>query len=742
MQQVSQAYKDLMKQKWIDKLCHMRVTIGVINQEAQSSAAVSNQEDCAYYSNFYKPLNNFTVNERELYASCDEDYTRLDGSMYFLPRDETEVVLNQGIVTSELRGAIELSFPKPYDIKGLTIEFGYAYPTSFQIVSNQKTVEISGNVDGHFTTEEVFEQVTYIQIVPVEMVNGESRMRIHQITMGVGIYFSGHEIKSAVKQEYINPVSEELPAVDFSLTVENKDRKFDIENSESSANFLEVGQTIEALYGQELEGGTTEWIPGINLILTDWSADDDEMSFSAADRFTQMNETYYRGKYREDGITLYDLALDVLQDASVDLRTVWLDPYLKNVVVNNPMPVVTHKEALQLIANAGRCVLYQGRTGEIYLCSSFRADLSAEAEDGVYYSDTSSILDGKSKKEYASASLNYTATGTGIFFLPRQEEEESFLDTGYISEEVADSDGNFAQNPVITINAEAAFKCFGMTFEFGRVYPAAFELTLYYENEIVEEYAVSEVSQKTIINHEFPEWDRMVITFTKGQPYSRVFLFNISFGEDTDYTLEYSRDLMASPKGKQLPKVKEVQIVRLLYSEGQEADVELARETVTVSAADSLYTLYFNNPSYGFSCEITGAQPGQSAEIVDSSSYYATVKLSGVTGTVEIAVWGREHIPSYSKVTRELHPSGSYETWENPLVSDLVHAANLADWIGDYLAFDKEYEISYRGDPRIDGNDLFYLENKYVKDMKIRAYQHRLEYNGGLSGTILARRVE
>ena len=134
MQQVSQAYKDLMKKKWINELCHMRVTIGVVNQEAQASVSVSNQEACTYYSDFYKPLNNFTVNERELYAACDEDYTRLDGSMYFLPREAAEAVLNQGIVTSGIRGAIEFSFPKPYDIKGLTIEFGYAHPTKFQIL--------------------------------------------------------------------------------------------------------------------------------------------------------------------------------------------------------------------------------------------------------------------------------------------------------------------------------------------------------------------------------------------------------------------------------------------------------------------------------------------------------------------------------------------------------------------------------------------------------------------------------
>lgn len=742
MQQVSQAYKALMKEKWINGLCHMRVTIGVINQEAQSAIKVANQADCEYYSNFYKPLNNYTVKEKELYAACDEQYTKLDGSMYFLPREKEAAVLNQGIVTEALRGVIEFGFSKPYDIKGLTIEFGDSYPVDFLIESTDRTVEISGNDQKHFTTDEVFEGTTYIKIIPSKMVHGECRLRIHQITMGIGIYFTDHEIASATKQEYINPVSEELPTVDFRLTVRNNDRQFDIENDESSANFLEVGQIIEALYGQDLPDGTTEWIPGISLILTDWEVDDDEMSFSAADRFTQLNETYYRGLYREEGITLYDLALDVIQNAGIDMRDIWLDPYLKDVTVNNPMPVVTHKEALQLIANAGRCVLYQGRTGKIFLKSSFRADLTVSADDTEYYGDVLSSLSGTRKTEYASGSLHFTEVDAGVLFLPRQESGNTYVDTGYISEQVSDENGLFQENPKITISAEAAYKCFGVTLEFGRVYPQAFKLTLYYEGEVVEEYSVEETQQRTVINHEFAEWDRLELEFTKGAPHSRVFLYNLTFGDDTDYMLEYSRDLTGSPKGKQLSKVKEVQVVRLLYSKGQEADVELARETITVTAADNQYTLYFSNPAYGLSCALSQPQAGQSVKIIDSSSYYATVQLSGVTGSAEVSITGREYIPSYAKVTRQLHPSGSYETWENPLVSDVVHAANLADWIGDYLKYDKEYEISYRGDPRIDGNDLFYLESRYVKDMKIRAYQHNLEFNGGLSGTITARRVE
>lgn len=158
-----------------------------------------------------------------------------------------------------------------------------------------------------------------------------------------------------------------------------------MENDESSVNFFELGQDIEALYGQELDDGTIEWIPGINLALKEWSADDEKLNLSASDRFDSMNGTYYRGQYHPEGISLYNLAVDVFTDAGVDPREYGVDTYLKTVIVRNPIPVVAHKEALQLIANAGRCILYQDRTGKIYLKSSFVPEMSASSEDEAYF---------------------------------------------------------------------------------------------------------------------------------------------------------------------------------------------------------------------------------------------------------------------------------------------------------------------------------------------------------------------
>lgn len=925
MQAASQSYKDHMKAK--DRLrnqTYIRVTIGLINQEAQASAYIPDQENYTYYSSFKRPLDNYEV--QELYATCDQDYTPADGSMYFLPRNRADVVLNQGIVSEGLMGPVEIRFPVQHDIKGLTVEFGKAFPVDFIIESDNNIVEITGNPDGHFVTEEIFAGATFLRFTPSRMANGQSRFRIHKITMGIGIYFDNQRILSAIKKEHISPIMEELPTIDFNLKVNNKDRAFDIENEESSVNFLEIGQEITVLYGQELDDGSMEWLPGATVQLKEWSADDEEMNFSASDRFDYMDGTYYKGLYRPEGISLYDLALDVLSDAGIDSRTYWIDSYLKSVKVSNPMPVVSHKEALQLIANAGRCILYQDREGNIFLKSSFIPDMKASSDNKTYFSRAEAVLDKEVKKSYALTSRDYTratnvqyflpkkqtlryspnANGSpmtetkqpdsqyvGVGYMPREivehpnlltkltsygpftgnnginkanrlwevnkteievskpfyftvkyrvegtvepptnsmlqfqtytdygtgftphkpivfgeftdtvrkswyaggleklqgvycrtdyaqatttvtpiygmlsdiegaeykpspsdwladpgnyawvpiEEYKTplYLNTGYVSESIAESDGSFVINPTVDIKLEASFKCFGLTLEFGGNNPTQMVFHAYHDGELVEDYTVTDLNAITVISHEFEEFDRLVLEFIKGHPNNRVVLNNITFGDSTDYIFEYGHELTKTPKGTQLAKVRELQVIRTLYNQSGEMK-ELAKETIAITATDNRYTFYFNNPSYDLSCALTAPGESQAVSIIDSSNYFATVEITGVTGTVEVSVSGREYTTAKTKVNRQLNPTGSMEVWENPLVSDAVHAADLADWIGDYLKSDRQYDLQYRGEPRIDANDIAFLENKYVPDLLLRVYEHTLKFNGALSGSVKARR--
>ena len=738
MQAASNEYKDMMRRKWRNPLSYLRVTIGLINQQAQASAYIPERDVYTYYSDLVKPMDNYKV--QELYATCDQDYTTVDGSMYFLPKDAADVVLNQGIVTDGLKGEIEIRFPVQYDIKGLTVEFGKAYPVEFTIISDNRTLNVTNNADGHYVTEEIFEGATFLRFVPAAMVNGQSRFRIDQITMGIGVYFDSKKILSATKKEHISPISEELPTIDFDVTVDNKDRAYDVENEESTVNFLEIGQQVEVLYGQAMDDGTIEWILGTSLALKSWSADDTEMDFQASDCFDGMDSIYYRGQYHPNGMSLYDIAVDVLTDAQVDYRNYWIDPYLKDVLVVNPMPVVTHKEALQLIANAGRCILYQNRAGRIILKSSFVPDMVATSDNETYFSHAAAILDHAKKETYALPGQDYTGVSSTQYFLPRQTDGITYLNTGYVSEAVAGDNGLFADNPTVGITMEAAYKCFGLTLEFGQNCPDTVMFHAYYNGALQEDYMVSGLTQTYVVGHEFPEFDFLELEFVRGCPNNRVVLDNITFGDSTDYILEYGVELTKTPKGTQLARVRELQVVRTMYNLSTDDTKELVRETIAVTEQDKQYTFYLSNASYDLSVMLIEPSEGQTATIIGSSAYYATVELTGIAGVTEVVVMGKEYLITQTKVSRQLNPTGSLETWENPLVSDGAHAANLADWIGDYLKSDREYDLQYRGEPRMDANDIAFLENKYVPDLLIRVTDHTLKFNGGLSGTIKARR--
>lgn len=726
MYSASAKYKKEMRQKYRDGLNLLRVTIGVVNQEAQASASVLESGNYAYYSDLKRPLDNYRV--EELYAVCDQDYTPADGTVYFLPRKREDVVLNAGIVTAQPLGAVEIRFPVAYDIKGLTVDFGKAYPVDFSIESDSGTVNIQNNSDVVFVTDEIFSDATFLRFVPKRMVNGQGRLRIHQITMGIGIYFDNKKIKTASKKEHISPISEELPTLDFQLTIENKDRTYDVENAESTLNFLEPGQAVEILYGQELDDKRIEWIPGARAFLREWSADDDEMSFSASDRFEDLGELYRRGKYSSEGISLYDLAVDVLNDAGVDSREYWLDDYLKNVKVYNPMPVVSHREALQLIANAGRCILYQNRSGNIVMKSSFIPDMEAGSSDEAYFSRVASILEKTDKQVYATTEKDHTDVSATQFFLPRSGD---FLEVGYVSDCVSDEGGIYEEPPKVWIDMESSYKCFGITLEFGRNHPLKMIFHSYLGGELQEDFVTDISSDIFVLGHEFPEMNRLEMEFLEGAPQARVSLQRVAFGDSTDYELSYGAELTKTPKGTQLSKVKELQVVRTIYTEGTELR-QLAKEIVP--DGESRHTFYLNAPSHGYAAETAD---GVSIPIIDSSAYYVTVEAASGT---EVVVTGSEFSTTQTATRKELNVSGTVEMWENPLVSSSALAADLAEWIGDYLRSDREYDLTYRGEPRIDANDIAFLENKYVPDLLLRIYEHTLKFNGALSGTIKARR--
>lgn len=93
---------------------------------------------------------------------------------------------------------------------------------------------------------------------------------------------------------------------------------------------MELGQEVKLVFGYDVGDGEIEWLPEILTYLKSWNANDTQAQFVCTDLFDSMSGTYYKGKYREDGISLFDLAVDVLEDAGIDSKKCYIDTYLKN----------------------------------------------------------------------------------------------------------------------------------------------------------------------------------------------------------------------------------------------------------------------------------------------------------------------------------------------------------------------------------------------------------------------------
>lgn len=735
---MSSEYKQSMSSNLRNR-SYLVVTVGVINQTAQKEAKFVEERGAQYnyLSNLSNPLDNYEVQYN--YATMEQNWFKADGSMVFPPRPEdVDFKFNNGVISNGLLGPICIAFNAEYDIRGLTIDWGDNYPTDFSITNGEKAINISDNSDSYWITEEIFEGTEYLLITPSAMVNGQGRLRINKIYMGVGISFENKKILNSSKTEYASPITEELPTIDFSLTVENRDRLFDVENKDSVIHYLEVGQEVTARYGYTLPNGNIVWIDGCTCNLSDWEANDESMRLSAEDKIGDLTETYYGGKYYEDGISLYDLAVDVLTDAGLDEREYSLDEYLKEMIVHNPLPCETHKECLQLIANAGRCRLYQDRLGVICIEAAFLTVISPErmtvtSNDATTWSDLPSVINNSTKYEYATFSRDHFRADGTMYFLPRSG---NYLASGFISNVVSDSLGNFFTNPKLTINLEAATRYYGLRINFSSNPPPGLTIHTYYEGDLQEDYVVPEITElENSIDHEFPLFDSITFEFTKGQPNSRVFVESIAFGDVTDYYMDYNV-MLKSPNGFQDEKVARVDVVQSIYGPSDESQT-IFQETIDVTDFDT-YTFYFSEASY----DVTAKSDDIDLNIIDSSAWFATVDISGISGTHELIVSGKAYTITNKVLSRTLNTTGVIEEWDNPLIDDGEIATLQAEWLGNYFLNNVEYDISYRGEPRLDVGDIVFLENKYVDNLQIQLYEHTLNFNSGaLSGDVKARRA-
>lgn len=738
MQKVSKAYKESMKSSLRER-AYIMISFGLVNQEAQAKATVDNGS-YAYYSNKDNIFGEHI--DDTVYATLEEEFTKVDGSMFFLPRaTEGERYYDTGIVSdklvSEARCEVIISLNTiATDFKGLTINFGENYPVDFDIVgSTGQTIEFRGNMKSKWSTEEVLENTTYIKLVFYKMKNPQSRLRIYSIMFGYGLVYYNDSVMSSALDSYVSPIGADVPQFDFSVTLKNYDHYFNVDNPNSAINYLETGQEMDIMYGYQTPGSDTiEWIQGNHLWCSEWESDDNTATIRCQDIFRNMDGEYVKGLYSAAGKSYYALAEEILKDAGIS--EYYIDPRLKKLYSNNPIPRVKYKEALQIIANACRCVLTQSRDGKVQIKSNFMPSASIATNGEETYSNAANVLTDTPKVEYATLAGNYTPTDGTMFFLSRNG--KAALTTGYVSKEISGANGTFTKNPVVTITMEAIRAYYGLKLVFGTALPAAFTIRTYKGGEPVNEYPVEkdEISTTSIILRNFDDFDVMKIEFTKtAEPHNRIVLNYFSLSDVVDFTMN-RRDMTSSPKAIKQELIKEVIVPCYTYQENNREE-NLVYEDIDVVAGE-VETYYIQDPSYGYKVKLDEVEG--KATVVAWGNYFVTIKFN-VTGSFKLEVQGYRYKIVEKYATVSLNARGKTVKWKNPLISNTTMANELAAWLADYYTAGIEYEYDTRGNPELDVTDIVYQENEFHDGMRVNIYRHTVNFKQAFSGRVTARRI-
>jgi hypothetical protein len=739
MQKVSTAYRESMKSSLRER-AYIMLSFGLVNQEAQAKARIEN-------GNFtrYSNVSNLFGKKAEdtIYATLEENFTKVDGSMFFLPRGtsvggyyDTGLVGNPLVSDGQFSLTINLNI-LPTDFRGITINFGENYPVSFDISSDQgQVVQFRNNDKAEFTTEEVFENTSKLTITVYQMKNLHSRLRIYSIRFGYGLVYYNDSVMASSLESYVSPIGADIPQIDFTVTLKNYDKYFNVDNPSSAINFLETGQEMDIYYGYQLpDGGEIEWVRGNHLLCSEWESDDYTATIRCQDVFRSMDTEYYKGMYNSAGRSYFDLAVEIMQAAGQ--TEYYIDPRLKNLYTKNPIPRVRCKEALQIIANACRCVLTQSRTGIIQIKSNFNPVAAISSNGEAPYSTVGNVMTDDTKDEYATLATGYSVVDGGMYFLPRNVAGKK-LNTGFVSSAQSGSDGKFAVNPMLTVTQEAICMYYGIKLKFGQALPSGIVVRTYNTGNLVEEYEVEdEIKQDLVVLHTFDDFDTMTIEFTgTAEPYNRIVVNYFAFGDVTNFTMTKG-DMTSSPKAIKQEVVKEVIVPCYSYQTGNPEE-SLVSEEVTVEAGEEM-TFFMGAASYGYRATLDEA--ASNVTIIAQGNFYVTAKFA-VAGTFDFEVWGHRYKIVERYATVKLRERGKTVKWENPLISDTTMAKDLADWIADYYAGGIEYEYTTRGNPEIDVNDIVYQENEFRENMKVTIYRETLNFNQSFSGKITARRVE
>jgi hypothetical protein len=376
--QVSSSFKN--KIYATERKTKAKVSFEILDIEAYQDASVSVSSSAPISKE------NQTINKiREMpfkYATFERDYFGLDGSFYLPPKlGESESEMGWWSENlSEADGSflsppiIEFTFTNPHQSIGLTVTFDTQtneYATDFLIEVYDPTEalltseSVVGNTSPIYYFETPIENYSRITITILKWAKASRRARIVEVDFGIVQEYLGDKLISLKVIEEMDLLASTVPSNEMQFILDNSDNAFNILNPNGIYRFLKMNQEMSASIGLLINEKDYEYIPMGKYYLTEWTVEEGAMTstFVGRDIFTRLELVEYTRLLQNTN--LYDLAVDILAEANIENYSI--DEGLKDITTVGFTEKIKVREALQMVAIAGKSVIRQSRNGAILL---------------------------------------------------------------------------------------------------------------------------------------------------------------------------------------------------------------------------------------------------------------------------------------------------------------------------------------------------------------------------------------
>lgn len=422
MEQVSAAYRCELQKRLIGEV-ECSVVLGLLDTSAAGDAAPTSADE----SRLSKCDGLFAASApRTSYADAAPGRMRLDRALRVAP-DKDEPFVTEGYCSDSICDAhgifaapptLRIAFGARHTVPSLTFTFDEVcgeYPAACELLL--------------YTGGELKERLTLAPDSAVWVLRREltdfdglelrflrmgaplRRARLQRLLFGEGLSFSGREIVSLTQKSTVDPAmrtlasgTAQLELVNRNLLTGTQECRYNADAPDGAWRFLDERSPVYISYTQHLTGGVTwgalaalpytemarkphqaytsggkEQLRGGHYYLTARpTVRGNTAKFAASDVLSLLTDTYYKGVYAPQGESLYTLAQAVLEDAKLPRLSPNEPPWalwegLRDLYTTAPLPVASHRECLQYIAHAARCVLTCLRDGRVSIAPAPQA---------------------------------------------------------------------------------------------------------------------------------------------------------------------------------------------------------------------------------------------------------------------------------------------------------------------------------------------------------------------------------